>query len=52
MKTMRVVWEIDISADSPKEAAECALKIQRDNDSTATVFTVIDGDEEHEIDLD
>ena len=36
----RVVWEIDIEADSPEEAAAEALKIQRDPESTATDFTV------------
>lgn len=40
MKTYRVVWEIDIEADSPREAAIKALEIQRDPLSTATVFDV------------
>lgn len=31
---------IDIDADSPREAAEIALEIQRDPESTATVFHV------------
>lgn len=35
-----VTWEIDIEADSPREAAEAALHIQRDPDSIATVFKV------------
>lgn len=39
-KSYRVTWEIDIDAASPREAAEKALHIQRDVDSTATVFTV------------
>jgi hypothetical protein len=48
----RVVWEIDISADSPREAAEKALAIQRDPNSTATVFDVTDeGGEPSHIDL-
>lgn len=38
MPEYRVVWEIDIEADTPKEAAKKALKIQRDPESTATVF--------------
>lgn len=36
-----VKWEIDIEADSPMEAAEKALEIQRDPDSIATCFKVI-----------
>jgi len=42
MMNYRVSWEIDIDADSPREAAERALEIQRRPDSTATVFTVRD----------
>ena len=37
----RVIWEIDLDVDSPREAAEKALEIQRDVNSTATHFTVI-----------
>ena len=40
-KSYRVTWEIDIDAASSREAAEKALHIQRDPDSTATVFTVV-----------
>ena len=36
----RVKWEIDIEADSPRQAAIEALKIQRDPNSLATVFEV------------
>lgn len=36
----RVRWEIDLSADSPREAAEMALAIHRDPNSIATVFLV------------
>jgi len=35
-----VKWEIDIDADSPHEAAEKALAIQRNPESIATVFEV------------
>lgn len=35
-----VQWEIDIEADSPREAAVKALRIQRDPESIATVFAV------------
>jgi hypothetical protein len=50
----RVLWEIDIfDADSPREAAEKALEIQRKPDSIATVFTVRDEtDESAAVDLD
>lgn len=42
MKDYKVEWIIDISADSPEEAAKEALKIHRDNNSIATVFAVTD----------
>lgn len=35
-----VRWEIDIEADSPREAAEIARVIQLDAGSTAVVFDV------------
>lgn len=41
MTTFRVIWEIDVDADNAVEAAKEAIKIQRDNDSTATAFDVI-----------
>lgn len=41
MGTYRVIWEIDLDADSAEEAAEKALEIQRDIHSTATSFTVV-----------
>lgn len=45
MTDYRVTWSIDITADSPVEAARLALAIQRDPRSTATVFNVQgDGD--------
>jgi hypothetical protein len=37
----RVSWVIDIEADSAEAAAREALRIQRDPDSIATVFTVV-----------
>lgn len=36
----RVVWEIDVIADTSQEAAKRALEIQRDKQSGATVFQV------------
>ena len=40
MKNFRVMWEIDIEADSPEEAAVKALEIQRNPASWATGFDV------------
>ncbi|TLG04253.1 hypothetical protein FEK35_20710 [Nocardia cyriacigeorgica] len=38
----RATWQIDITATDPLHAARTALAIQRDPDSTATVFDVVD----------
>ncbi|OPY01541.1 MAG: hypothetical protein A4E61_01596 [Syntrophorhabdus sp. PtaB.Bin184] len=38
----RVVWEIDLYAETPEEAAKEAVRIQQKPDSIAHVFTVID----------
>jgi len=38
----RVVWEIDIDAESFEEAARKALDIQRDPESIATCFVITD----------
>lgn len=38
----RVIWEIDIDAKTPVEAALKALSTQRDPDSSATAFAVKD----------
>lgn len=40
MNEYDVTWAIQIDADSPVDAAEQALAIMRDPDSTATVFRV------------
>ncbi len=45
IKSFFVTWEIDIDACSPEEAALEALKIQRDPESIATVFTVTNDDD-------
>jgi hypothetical protein len=37
----RVVWEIDVEAESPEGAAVKALEYQRDPESCATVFRVV-----------
>ena len=40
MPQWRVYWEIDVEAGNPLQAARAALAIQRDRESTATVFDV------------
>ena len=47
-----VTWKIDIEADTPEEAAQIALDIQRAPGSAATFFEVRDSDNKwHAIDL-
>jgi len=36
-----VTWQVEVEADSHREAAELAKEIQLDPDSTATFFVVI-----------
>jgi hypothetical protein len=38
----RVIWEIDIHADSPQQAAERARAVQLDPDTPATIFSIFD----------
>lgn len=38
----RVMWLVDVEADSHAEAAIKAQEMQRDPETLATVFTVID----------
>ena len=47
-----VTWEIDVDADTPREAVEEAFRIMQRPDTTATVFDVTDetGDT-HRVDL-
>ena len=47
-QTYRVIWEIDIDADCPEEAAAIALIVQRDDDplNVATTFDCVDEDGE------
>ncbi len=40
----RVRWEIDVDEDTPEAAAVVALAMQRDPESTATVFDITSGD--------
>lgn len=42
MADYRVVWEIELSANTPEGAARKALAMQRDPNSTAVVFNVTD----------
>lgn len=42
MNKYRVIWEIDIEAETPQEAAEMARVIQLDDTSLATRFSVKD----------
>jgi len=47
----RVVWEIDIDAESFEDAARKALDIQRDPESIATCFVITD-DHGNRLDVD
>jgi hypothetical protein len=38
----RVIWEIDVHADSPQQAAEQARAVQLDPGSPATIFSIFD----------
>jgi len=51
MTDYRVVWEIDVEASTPEEAAREALKIQRDPESEAVFFTVKDHMSQIEVSL-
>lgn len=42
MADYRVVWTIELDADTPLDAAKKALQIQRDKKSIATQFDVTD----------
>lgn len=46
-----VTWEIDVTAETPVEAAREALRIQRNPESIATVFGVADGFDVRRVDL-
>lgn len=49
---MHVSWTIEIEANTPWEAAAKALLTQRNRDSTATVFDVVDPQgKQHRVDL-
>jgi len=46
MSEYTVRWEIEVTADSPKEAAEAARETQLDENSEALYFIVSDFDGE------
>ncbi|MGB9886651.1 MAG: hypothetical protein ACPLRW_06600 [Moorellales bacterium] len=53
MPEYRVVWEIDVEAESPDEAARLALQCVSDRTSIAHVFEVYDAyGNAHRVDLD
>lgn len=52
MNEYRVEWCIEVDAENPREAAQRALEIQRDPDSMAVVFDVLDEEGDlHHVDL-
>jgi len=46
MPMYKLIWEIEIDAETPLEAARKALEYQRDPDGEATVFDIIAEDGE------
>jgi hypothetical protein len=52
MPEYKVVWEIEISARTPLEAAQMALAIHRDRSSLAKTFTVKDEATGRQIEID
>ncbi len=38
----RVIWTIDVDADSPREAALTARELQKDKGSITNLFVVLD----------
>ncbi len=51
-KLYRVVWENDIYAQSPREAAKEAQAIQQDKGAMATVFDVTEEDSDKTVRID
>jgi hypothetical protein len=53
MKEYRVLWEIELEASTPEEAAQLARELQLDPESFATFFIVQEPDgTEHEIEIE
>ena len=42
MPDYRVIWEVDVTANHPRDAAREALKMMKDPESEAVVFEVCD----------
>ena len=51
-KLYHVVWEIDVYAESPREAAKEAQTIQQDKEAMATVFDVTEEDSDKTVRID
>ena len=51
-KLYHIVWEIDIYAQSPREAAKEAQAIQQDKDAMATVFDVTEAGSDRTVRID
>ena len=51
-KEVLIVWSINIDADTPYEAAVKASEIQQDIDSCATLFQVVDKEQNKSWELD
>jgi hypothetical protein len=52
LKDYKVVWEIELSATSPLEAAMEARATQKDLGTAALLFTVVSCDTGHSVDVD
>lgn len=52
MTQYKVTWIIDIDAETPEDAAAEALNIQRDVESQALFFTVLNKDTDEEVGID
>lgn len=48
MPLYRVIWEIDVAADTPRKAAKRARRYQTREGTTAVVFDVIEHDSDGE----
>ncbi len=52
MNSYRVVWQIDVEADSYEDAAKQAKEIQLDPESAANVFHITESTPTVTVDLD
>ncbi len=52
MTEYKVTWIIDIDAETPEDAAAEALNIQRDVESQALFFRVLNKDTDEEVGID